>query len=186
MLLRSCPDPATSEERRVRQQLKALLEDVAAHQEESSASRQRLERGRAGAPSAHGLNPPPPQQQEHGGGVVAVASAVKRRLGPNHDARNTIEARRRAEASTAITTVTRATTTIVGAADATTTTASAAGHQASGVHGLSAGASVTPSSPRASGPRPTYRDTMGTPTPAYGSRTTDSHATPVGRPMISS
>jgi hypothetical protein len=29
MLLRGCPEPATSEERRVRQQLKALLEATA-------------------------------------------------------------------------------------------------------------------------------------------------------------
>jgi hypothetical protein len=96
MLLRSCPEPATSEERRVRQQLKTLLEAAAAQQAESSASRQRLERGRAGAPSVHGSNPPP-QQQGHGGGVVAATSAVKSRLGPNREAQNTIEARRRAE-----------------------------------------------------------------------------------------
>jgi hypothetical protein len=59
MLLRGCLEPATSDERRVRQQLKALLEAAAAEQAESSASRQRLERRRAGAPSAHGPNPPP-------------------------------------------------------------------------------------------------------------------------------
>jgi hypothetical protein len=97
MLLRGCPEPATSEERRVRQQLKALLEAVAAQQAESSASRQHLERGRAGAPSAHSPNPPPSQQQGHGEGVGAATSAFKSRLGPNCDARNTIEARRRAE-----------------------------------------------------------------------------------------
>jgi hypothetical protein len=62
MLLRGCPEPATSEERRVRQQLKALLEAAAAQQAESSASRQRSKSGRAGAPSAHGSNPPPSQQ----------------------------------------------------------------------------------------------------------------------------
>jgi hypothetical protein len=39
MLLRSCPKPATSEERRVHQQLKTLLEAAAAQQTESSASR---------------------------------------------------------------------------------------------------------------------------------------------------
>jgi hypothetical protein len=61
MLLRGCPEPATSEERRVREQLKAFLEVAAAQQAESSVSRQRSERGRAGAPSSHGLNPPPPQ-----------------------------------------------------------------------------------------------------------------------------
>jgi hypothetical protein len=97
MLLRGCPEPATSEERRVRQQLKALFEATAAQQAESSASRQRFERGRAEAPSAHGPNLPPPQQQRHGDGVGAATSAVKSRLGPNRDARNTIEARRRAE-----------------------------------------------------------------------------------------
>jgi hypothetical protein len=60
MLLRSYPEPATSKERRVRQQLKMLLEVVVAQQAESSAPRQRSERGRAGAPSAHDPNPPPP------------------------------------------------------------------------------------------------------------------------------
>jgi hypothetical protein len=39
MLLRGCPEPATSKERRVRQQLKALLEAAAAQQAESYASR---------------------------------------------------------------------------------------------------------------------------------------------------
>jgi hypothetical protein len=38
MLLRGCPEPATSEERRVREQLKVLLKVAAAQQEESSAS----------------------------------------------------------------------------------------------------------------------------------------------------
>jgi hypothetical protein len=97
MLLRGCPEPATSEERRVREQLKALLEAAVAQQAESSTSRQCSERGRAGVPSAHGPNPPPPQQQEQGDGVRAAASAVKSRLGPHRDARHTIEARRRAK-----------------------------------------------------------------------------------------
>jgi hypothetical protein len=97
MLLLGCPEPATSEERRVRQQLKALLETAAAQQAESSASRQHSERGRAGEPSAHGPNPPPSQHRERGEAVGAAASVVKSRLGPNRDARNTIEARRRAE-----------------------------------------------------------------------------------------
>jgi hypothetical protein len=86
MLLRGCPEPATSEERQVRQQLEALLEAAAAQQAESSASRQRSERGRAGAPSSHGLNPPPSQQQGRGEGVRAATSAVKSHLEPNHDA----------------------------------------------------------------------------------------------------
>jgi hypothetical protein len=97
MLLRGCPEPTISQERRVREQLKALLETAAAQQVENSASRKRSERGRAGAPSAHGPNLPPPQSQGHGDGVGATASAVKSRLRPHRDARHTIEARRRAE-----------------------------------------------------------------------------------------
>jgi hypothetical protein len=45
MLLRGCLEPATSEERRVCQQLKALLEAAATQQEESSASRQHSDCG---------------------------------------------------------------------------------------------------------------------------------------------
>jgi hypothetical protein len=93
MMLRGCPEPTTSEERWVHQQLKALLEAAAAQQVESSASRQCSERGRAGVPFAHGLNPPCSQHQGRGEGVGAATSAVKSRLGPNRDARNTIEAR---------------------------------------------------------------------------------------------
>jgi hypothetical protein len=78
----------------VRQQLKALLEAAAAQHAESSASRQRSKRGRAGTPSAHGPNLPPYQHQGRGEGVGAATSAVKSRLGPNRDAQNTIEARR--------------------------------------------------------------------------------------------
>jgi hypothetical protein len=62
----------------------------------------------------------------------------------------------------------------------------AAGHQASEVHGPFAGASAMRSSPRASGLRPMCLDTIGTPTPVYGSRTTGSHATLVERQMTSS
>jgi hypothetical protein len=97
MLQRDCPEPVTSEERRVRQKLKALLKAAVAQQAESSASRQCSERGWAGAPSAHGLNLPPSQHQGRGEGVGAAASAVKSHLGPNREAWNTIEARRRAE-----------------------------------------------------------------------------------------
>jgi hypothetical protein len=97
MLLRGCPEPVTSDERRVRQQLKALLEAAAAQQAESSASRQRSECGLPGVPSAHGPNPPPSQHQGCGEGVGAAASAAKSRLGPNRDARNTIEDRRQAK-----------------------------------------------------------------------------------------
>jgi hypothetical protein len=91
MLLRDCVEAATSEERRVRRQLKALLEAATA-QAENSASRQCSKRGRAGAPSVHGPNPPPSQHRERREGGGAAASAVKSRLGPNRDARNTIEA----------------------------------------------------------------------------------------------
>jgi hypothetical protein len=77
MLLRGFPEPATSEERRVREQLKAPLEAATTHQAESSASRQPSERGRAGAPSAHSPNPAPPQQQGHGDEVGAALAAVK-------------------------------------------------------------------------------------------------------------
>jgi hypothetical protein len=59
MLLRGWPEPATSEERSVCQQLKALLEAAAAQQAESSTSRQRSERGRAGASSTYDPNSPP-------------------------------------------------------------------------------------------------------------------------------
>jgi hypothetical protein len=97
MLLRSRLEAATSEERRVRQQLKVLLEVSATQQEDRSAWRQCSERGWAGAPSAHGPNPPPSQHRERGEGGGAATSAVKSRLGPNRDARNTIEARRQAE-----------------------------------------------------------------------------------------
>jgi hypothetical protein len=79
----------------VREQLKALLEATAAQQAKSYASCQRSERGRAGAPSAHGPDPPPPPQLlGHGDRVGPAASAVKSRLGPHRDARHTIEARR--------------------------------------------------------------------------------------------
>jgi hypothetical protein len=62
-------------------------------QAESSTSHKRSERGRAGASSAHDLNPPPSQHRERGVGVGAATSAVKSCLGPNRDTRNTIEAR---------------------------------------------------------------------------------------------
>jgi hypothetical protein len=78
------------------------------------------------------------------------------------------------------TTTARATTTIVDADGATiaTTTTTAAGHQISEVHGPLARASVTRSFLHASVLRPMYRDTTGTLTPAYGSRTTGSRAMP--------
>jgi hypothetical protein len=85
MLLRGCPEAATSEERRVRQQLKALLEATAAQQAESFASRQHSEHGQAGAPSAHSPNPPPSRHQHRVEGGGAAASTVKSRIGPNRD-----------------------------------------------------------------------------------------------------
>jgi hypothetical protein len=80
----------------VHQPLKALLE-AAAQQAVSSASRQRSERGQAGAPSAHGPKLPPSQHRERGEGGGATTSEVRSCLGPNRDVRNTIETRRRAE-----------------------------------------------------------------------------------------
>jgi hypothetical protein len=58
----------------VRQQLKALLEAAAVQQVEGSASCQRSERRRVGAPSAHGPNPPPSQHREcvEGAGATAL------------------------------------------------------------------------------------------------------------------
>jgi hypothetical protein len=81
MLLRGCPEVATSEERWVSQQLKALLDVAASQQAESSASRQHSKRGRAGAPSADGPNLPPSQHWDRGEGGGATTSAVKSRLG---------------------------------------------------------------------------------------------------------
>jgi hypothetical protein len=140
MLLRGCPEPATSEERRVRQQLKALLKAAAAQQAKSSASSQRSERERAGAPSAHGPNPPPPSTR-----------GVGRESEPRH-------LRSRVDSGPTVTLGTRSrlddeprvSTTIATIAHTTTTTVSAAGHQTSDVRGLLAGASTTRSSPRAS------------------------------------
>jgi hypothetical protein len=173
MLLRDCPEPATSEERRVRQQLKALLEAAAAQQAEGSATRQRSERGRAGATSTHGPNPPPSQHRECGEGVGAAALRSKVVLVPTATLGTPSRHDDELRASTTATTA-RAITTTVGADDATiaTTTASAAGHQTSEVSGPLAGASATRNSLHASGLRPMCQDTMGTPTPTCGSRTT--------------
>jgi hypothetical protein len=89
MLLRGCPEAATSEERRVHQQLKALLEAATAQQAES-----------AGGQEHH---PPTaqicllPSIESAGREAEATTSAVRSRLGPNSDAQNTIEARQRAK-----------------------------------------------------------------------------------------
>jgi hypothetical protein len=83
---------------------------------------------------------PPSQHQDRGNGAEPAASTSKSRLGPNHDARDTIEARRRAVASkttapeidtiTATNTV-RTDTTTRDADDTTTvmTTATVAGNR---------------------------------------------------------
>jgi hypothetical protein len=188
MLLHGCPEPATSEERRVRQQLKALLEAAAAQQAESSALRQRSERRRAGAPSAHGPNPPPPQQQGHRGQIAATASAVKSRLGPNRDAQNTIEAQQRAES-------------VDGNHDYHSRRGDDRGRRrrhdsdddrecswspsqcGPRAFGRSIRDAKFPSCFRASTNVPRYD---GPPIPAYGSRTTDLRAMPEERPTISS
>jgi hypothetical protein len=108
-----------------------------------------------------------------------VTSTVKSRLRPTVTPKTQSRLDDEMRASNTTMTIARATTTTVDADGATTatTTVSAAGHQASEVRGPLAGASVTRSSPRASRLRPTYLDTMGTPTPVYGSRTIGSHAT---------
>jgi hypothetical protein len=93
MLLRGCPEAAAFEERRVRQQLKALLEAAAAQQAESSASRQWSVRDMRAAPFAHRQNPSPSRHRGHGGGAGVAAWAVKSHLGPNRDGWDTIEAR---------------------------------------------------------------------------------------------
>jgi hypothetical protein len=86
--------------------------------------------------------------------------------------------------STTTATTARTTATIVGAGGATTamTTATAGGHRISEVRGPLARESATRNFLRASGLQPLYQDTIGTLTPAYGSRTTGSHSTPRERP----
>jgi hypothetical protein len=54
MLLRTMPEPSTTEGRRIQGELKELLEDAAVRRAESSASRRR------GCPSEHPATPPPP------------------------------------------------------------------------------------------------------------------------------
>jgi hypothetical protein len=188
MLLRGCPEAATSEERRVRQQLKALLKAAAAQQAKSSPSHQWSERGRVGAPSAHGPNPPPSWHQDHREGGRVAASTVKSRLGPDRDARKTIEAHRWAE-------------TVDNHRDNRSCHHNDRGctrHYESNddcdrswlpnqrVRELSAGASEMRGFPRISGLRPMYLGTTGTPTPVCGSKTTGSHATREERQMTSS
>jgi hypothetical protein len=95
MLLRGCPEAATSKERRVRQQLKALLEAAASPSEEFRLTPVVGVRPRADTLRASPERTPS-RHQDHGDGPGAAASVVKSRLGPNRDARDTIEAHRQA------------------------------------------------------------------------------------------
>jgi hypothetical protein len=148
MLLHGCPEAATSEERRVRQQLKALLKAAAAQQTESSASHQRSERGRAGAPSAHDPNPPTSQHRERGEGGGAATSAVRAASSPTATCGTPSRPDDGPRVSTTTAKIARATTMIVDAGDTTTatTTATATGRQTKGVHGPLVRASATRSS----------------------------------------
>jgi hypothetical protein len=145
MLLRGCPELETSEERRVHEQLKALLE--------GQQNNKPRARPRASAPSAGG--------QEHHLRTVQIClllsiESAGREAGPRHQRSRAIlgptemrgassrpDARLRALTTTAM--AARATTMIVGADGATTatTTATAAGPQTKEVHGPLAGAFAT-------------------------------------------
>jgi hypothetical protein len=155
-------------ERRVRQQLKALLEAAAAQQVESSTSRQRSERGRAGAPFAHGPNPG--IGSEGKGAVEPLRQRSRAESGPTATHGTPLRLANGPRASTATTTTARATTTIEDAGDATTatTTATAASRRTREVHGPLVRASGMRGSPLVFALQPTY----------LGSRTTDSPATP--------
>jgi hypothetical protein len=160
MLLRDYPDAVTSEERRVRQQLKALLEAAAAQQAESSASLQHSERGRARAPSAHSPNLLPPgiritgkgegrrrQQSRAGSGPIATPGTPSSRVDGLGASTTT------ATTTTATMTTVAATTTTEGVDDATiaTTIVTAAGHRTRGARELLARASGMRGSLRISG-----------------------------------
>jgi hypothetical protein len=93
MLLRSCLEPATPEERRVRQQLKTLLDKAAAQQVESSALRQRSAHDARAAQSVYRQDPPPSRHRCRG--EEAGGATVKQRLGPNRDSCDMLEAHRR-------------------------------------------------------------------------------------------
>jgi hypothetical protein len=168
MLLRGCLKAATSEERRVHQQLKALLEAAAAQQAESSASHHRSERERVERSprtarirlltiieSAESEAKPRHRRLEAAPGPTATCGTPSR---PDDGPR----------ASTNTATTTRAITTIVDAdgATTTTTTATAAGRRTKGVNRPLARAYATRSSLHSSVLRPTYLGTIGTPTPA--------------------
>jgi hypothetical protein len=129
----------------VRQQLKALLEAVAAQQAESSASCERLEHGWAGAPSAHGPNPPPSQHRERVEGGGAATLAVRSRLGPTATYGTPSRPDDGPRVLITTTTIARATTTTVDAGGATTAapTVTTAGRQTKEVNGPLVRASVT-------------------------------------------
>jgi hypothetical protein len=122
----------------VHQQLKALLEAATTQQAESSASRQRSERERAGAPSAHGPNLPPSQHQGVGKESGSRHRQPRVDSGPTVTPRTPSTPDDELRASTTTVTTAGATTMTVDAHDATTatTTASTTGHQTSEVHGL--------------------------------------------------
>jgi hypothetical protein len=86
--------------------------------------------------------------------------------------------------STTTVTAARATMMTMGTEGATTATTivTVDGHRTSEVHGPLARASATRNFLCASGLQPMSQDTTGTPTQAYSSRTTGSHATPGERP----
>jgi hypothetical protein len=156
MLLCGCPEPATSKEWHVRQQLKALLEVTVAQQATHQSGLRR-------------------RQSKAFLGPIATSGTPSKPVGELT-----------ASTTTTTTARTTTMTVGAGGATTVTTTASAAGHRTSSVPGLLAEASVTRSSPRAIGLQPTCQGTMGTPTLVYGSRTTGSCAMPVVRPTISS
>jgi hypothetical protein len=122
----------------VHRQLKALLEAATAQQAESSASRQRSERERAGAPSAHGPNLPPSQHQDVGRESGSRHRRPRVDSGPTVTPRTPSTPDDELRASTTTATTARATTMTVDAGGATTATTptSTTGHQTSEVRGL--------------------------------------------------
>jgi hypothetical protein len=136
----------------VRQQLKALLEAAAAQQAESSTLRQRSERGRVGASSAHGQNPPPPSIESAKREAEPRHRRSEAALGPTATHGTPSRPDGGLRVSTTTVTTARATTTIVDVGGATTMmmTATAAGRPTKEVHGPLARASTMRSSLSAS------------------------------------
>jgi hypothetical protein len=114
-------------------------------------------------------------------------SAVKSRLGPHHDVRHTIEACRRAESVDNNDNLSRHNDDR-GRRRRQDSDDDRERNWSPNQRSprLLAGASEMRSSPRASGLRPTYRDTTWTPTPVCGLRITGLRATSAGRPTTSS